>query len=226
MASNIANSKKQQNIDTPTDKIENFKPCISEIADENSKNLQPIIDEIQTETINSASSHPLKANLVKNSINHTDNFNKFDENSQKQISDTSKNILDPLSEIDTQHNMQSKDFEASKNDEILVFSKLFPNVSIEKLEQDELFRLFSSHNGKNLTISDLYTNYLRLVNALSDDFAKKSLVSLQNKLSSPGSLASSEKTSEVFFTKEQVLKMTPEQISQYYNIIRKSQQRW
>lgn len=226
MASNIANSKKQQKIDTPTDKIENFKPNIAEIADENSKNLQPSIDEIQTETINSASSHPLKANLVKNSINHTDNFNKFDENSQKQISDTSKNILDPLSEIDTQHNMQSKDFEASKNDEILVFSKLFPNVSIEKLEQDELFRLFSSHNGKNLTISDLYTNYLRLVNALSDDFAKKSLVSLQNKLSSPGSLASSEKTSEVFFTKEQVLKMTPEQISQYYNIIRKSQQRW
>ncbi|MBO5379647.1 MAG: hypothetical protein J6A90_04905 [Clostridia bacterium] len=226
MASNIANGKKQQNIDTPTDKIENFKPCIVEIADENSKNLQPNIDEIQKETIESASFHPLKANLVKNSINYTDDFNKLDENLQKQISDTSKNILDPLSEIDSQHNMQSKDFEASKDDEILVFSKLFPNVSIEKLEQDELFRLFSSHNGKNLTISDLYTNYLRLVNALSDDFAKKSLVSLQNKLSSPGSLASSEKTSEVFFTKEQVLKMTPEQISQYYNIIRKSQQKW
>lgn len=226
MASNIANGKKQQNIDTPTDKIENFKPCIAEIADENSKNLQPNIDEIQKETIESASFHPLKANLVKNSINYTDDFNKLDENLQKQISDTSKNILDPLSEIDSQHNMQSKDFEASKDDEILVFSKLFPNVSIEKLEQDELFRLFSDHNGKNLTISDLYTNYLRLVNALSDDFAKKSLVSLQNKLSSPGSLASSEKTSEVFFTKEQVLKMTPEQISQYYNIIRKSQQKW
>ena len=226
MANNMANSKKQQNIDTPTDKIENFKPCIAEIADENSKNLQPNIDEIQTETTKSASSCHSEANFEKNSMNYTNNFNKFDENSQKQISDTSKNILDPLSVIDSQHNMPSKDFEASKEDEILVFSKLFPNVSIEKLEQDELFRLFSSHNGKNLTISNLYTNYLRLVNALSDDFAKKSLVSLQNKLSSPGSLASSEKTSEVFFTKEQVLRMTPEQISQNYNIIRKSQQKW
>ena len=65
-----------------------------------------------------------------------------------------------------------------------------------------------------------------LINLLDEDFTKKSLVSLQNKLSSPGSLASSEKSSEIFFTKEQVLKMSHGQISQNYDIIRKSQQKW
>ena len=164
--------------------------------------------------------------LNKNSINSNTNFEKIEENYYVANLDKSKNTGDPLSVIDSQEATESIVDNGGQNDEILVFSKLFPNVSYEKLLQNEHFRLFSSHNGKNLTISDLYTNYLRLIGALEDDFAKKSLVLLQNKLVSPGSLASSEKTEDVFFTKEQVLKMNREQIAKNYEIIRKSQQKW
>ena len=168
----------------------------------------------------------LEAINAKNSNIYTNIQDKLDEISVNQNSDTSTNILDPLSVIDTNMCAENQPLQEASGDEDLVFNKLFPSVSIEKLKEDRLFCLFSSHNGKNLTISDLYSNYLQLISALNEDFAKKSLVSLQNKLSSPGSLASSEKASEIFFTKEQVLKMSPGQISQNYNIIRKSQQKW
>ncbi len=167
-----------------------------------------------------------KAEIKQNSINNTINFTDEAKLSKIQKSDTSTNILDPLSEIDNQQSVENSSQSTLSEDENLVFSRLFPSVSLKKLRKDELFCLFSSHNGQNLSISDLYTNYLRLINAIEGDFAKKSLVSLQNKLVSPGSLASSEKTSEVFFTKEQVLKMSAEQISKNYDIIRKSQQKW
>ena len=163
---------------------------------------------------------------AKNSNIYTNDQGKIDKIADKQNSDTSRNILDPLSVIDTNNCAENQPSQEASGDEDLVFNKLFPSVSIEKLKEDKLFCLFSSHNGKNLTISDLYSNYLQLISALNEDFAKKSLVSLQNKLSSPGSLASSEKASEIFFTKEQVLKMSPGQISQNYNNIRKSQQKW
>ena len=163
---------------------------------------------------------------AKNSNIYTNVQGKIDKIADKQNSDTSTNILDPLSVIGTNMCAENQPSQEASGDEDLVFNKLFPSVSIEKLKEDKLFCLFSSHNGKNLTISDLYSNYLQLISALNEDFAKKSLVSLQNKLSSPGSLASSEKASEIFFTKEQVLKMSPGQISQNYNNIRKSQQKW
>ncbi len=176
--------------------------------------------------VNLRTADGLEAINAKNSNIYTNVQGKIDKIADKQNSDTSTNILDPLSVIDTNKCAENQPSQEASGDEDLVFNKLFPSVSIEKLKEDKLFCLFSSHNGKNLTISDLYSNYLQLISALNEDFAKKSLVSLQNKLSSPGSLASSEKASEIFFTKEQVLKMSPGQISQNYNNIRKSQQKW
>ncbi|MBQ4108514.1 MAG: hypothetical protein IJC80_03835 [Clostridia bacterium] len=176
--------------------------------------------------INSCASESLEAINAKNSNNYTNNQDKIDKIDGNQSSDTSTNIPDPLSVITPDERPNNQLSQEVSSDEILVFNKLFPSVCAEKLKEDKLFCLFSSHNGKNLTISDLYTNYLQLINLLDEDFTKKSLVSLQNKLSSPGSLASSEKSSEIFFTKEQVLKMSHGQISQNYDIIRKSQQKW
>lgn len=159
---------------------------------------------------------------AENSIINTNISVENKESVHNQISDTSSKMVDPLSVND----FECKQISNDENQQNLLFNKLFPGVSIEKIQKDELFCLFSSHNGKSLTISELYTNYLRLINSLEGDFAKKALISAQNKLSSPGALSSSDKGKESFFTKEQVLKMTPKEIAQYYNIIRQSQQKW
>ncbi len=226
MASKTKNDTCVENFVTSSaklDVISNLEP--EKIAKNEPK---PGQNECKSEVNNAFSKTDGESEVVfdKNSIIKTTNSSNFAEVDENKIIDTSSNLPDPLSVINSENAPDVVQELSSNEEENLVFSKLFPGVSLEKIEQDELFRLFSSHNGNKLTISDLYTNYLRFISMVEGDFAKKSLVSLQNKLLSPGSLASSKKSGEIFFTKEQVLKMSPSQIADNYEIIRKSQQKW
>ena len=214
------------NLDTSSPEIENSTTNEAQKQVKNPLNFDAEFDQTAANLSKMQVSSEKAVNLEDNSIISTCNFGKNHNFTENANLDTSKIIIDPLSVIDTKNLDNSASFEHSQENEKLVFSKLFPNVSLENLEKDELFCLFSSHNGKNIAISELYTNYLRLINAFESDFARKSAVLAQNKLASPGSLASSEKTSDVFFTKEQVLRMSAEQISKNYETIRKSQQKW
>jgi hypothetical protein len=226
MASKAKNDTCVGNFDTssakaganPENKSQNFVKNEIDFSQNECKSME-------NETSSNATSEN-EVNFAKNSIIKTTNSSNFAEVEENKIIDTSSNSPDPLSVINSEIAPNVVQKLSSNEEENLVFNKLFPGVSLEKINQDELFRLFSSHNGNKLTISDLYTNYLRFISMVEGDFAKKSLVSLQNKLLSPGSLASSEKSGEIFFTKEQVLKMSPSQIADNYEIIRKSQQKW
>ena len=214
--------EKASNSDTGAPEIKDFEASSSTCAQGNSMKSA----EIRKNDKENLEETKIFENLVDIKIENSNSREKFNKFSHSKNSDTSTNIVDPLSEIDSQIEVELPAKSGDNSNEVLVFSKLFPNVSYEKLLQNEHFRLFSSHNGKNSTVSELYTNYLRLVEAIEGDFAKKTLVLLQNKLTSPGPLASSEKSEEIFFTKEQVLKMSAEQISKNYDTIRKSQQKW
>lgn len=226
MASKTKNDTCVENFDTSSAKLDvnsNLEP--QKFAKNEPK---PGRNECKSEVNNAFSKAEGESDVVfdKNSIFNTINQSNFTEFEENKIIDTSSNSPDPLSVINSENAPNVVQKSSSNEEENLVFNKLFPGVSLEKINQDELFRLFSSHNGNKLTISDLYTNYLRFISMVEGDFAKKSLVSLQNKLLSPGSLASSEKSGEIFFTREQVLKMSPSQIADNYEIIRKSQQKW
>ena len=178
-----------ENLDTAPQKAENFSSNQDQIEVENSQNSHSNSAKKLQNDANSQRSEENGGNFGQNSINYTCNFKENCNFPKNENSDTSKNIIDPLSEIDTKTDSSLASQKGASQDEILVFSKLFPNVSLEKLEKDELFCLFSSHNGKNIAISELYTNYLRLIKAIESDFATKAAVLAQNKLSSPGSLA-------------------------------------
>ena len=226
MKNSIKYEQNAPNLDTSAQFCENLLSQEEQNQVENLSNLDDVTKQNAQFDQKAQQSDEKDVNVSRNSTNYTCVYSGNCDFSQNVNSDTSKNIIDPLSVIDTQNSgKKALDSSVAENEKI-VFSKLFPNVSLEKLEQDELFSLFSSHNGKNIAISELYTNYLRLINALEDDFVRKSAVSVQNKLSSPGSLDSSKKTSDVFFTKEQVLRMSAEQISKNYETISKSQQKW
>ena len=107
----------------------------------------------------------------------------------------------------------------------LLFSKLFPSVSLENVLNDENFKLFARTKGKNTLVSALYSDYTELVRKISYDAVEKAVFSMQNTASSPGSLSTTA-VKDNFFTKEQVLRMSREEIKKNYNKIRESQQNW
>ena len=105
------------------------------------------------------------------------------------------------------------------------FSRLFPNRSLEKELENPDFKLFCNYKGKN-TYGKCFSDFLAICDSIERKARQKVLVSLANKESSVGSLSSEEKPACDFFTKEQVLKMSSEQIKRNCAKIRESQQKW
>ena len=162
---------------------------------------------------------------MKNSIISTDN-ELIDKENLLDFAKNEKEILvDPVSEnVDTCRGITAS-FSTHSEDDNIFFSKLFPGVSREKVENDDNFKLFARLKDKNVLFTSLYSDYIDLVDRISTAATEKALFSMQNRLSSPGSLAC-ESIRDGFYTKEQVLKMSREEIAKNYDNIRKSQQNW
>ena len=106
------------------------------------------------------------------------------------------------------------------------FNQLFPQRSLEKELENPDFQLFCRYKGKNTTYGECYKDFCSLVDSIERKTEKKVLSSLANKESSVGSLSSEEAARCDYFTKEQVLRMSSDQIKKNYNKIRESQQKW
>lgn len=162
---------------------------------------------------------------TENSILYTDKSAYFNKNSESEKIFEKEIIVDPVSVNGNLFNTNSSQNPTSEEEENLIFSKLFPGVLRQNVENDECFKLFAQFKDKNRSFSLLYSDYLALVKKISNSATEKALFSLQNKASSPGSLASAT-NSDSFFTREQVLRMSREEISKNYDKIRKSQENW
>ena len=106
------------------------------------------------------------------------------------------------------------------------FSKDFPDVDIEKLCSSQDFQALLAILTKNPTLSEIYAYFNKINESAEEKSAKKLLQALANAKSSVGALSTAQNIDHAYFTKDQVLKMSPEQIKAHYNAIRKSQQRW
>lgn len=162
---------------------------------------------------------------TENSILYTDKSADFNKNSESKKIFEKEITVDPVSANGNLFNTNLSQNPTSEEEENLIFSKLFPGVLRQNVEKDECFKLFAQFKDKNRSFSLLYSDYLALVKKISDSATEKALFSLQNKASSPGSLASTA-NSDSFFTREQVLRMSHEEISKNYDKIRKSQENW
>lgn len=114
----------------------------------------------------------------------------------------------------------------SKSDDDALFSSLFPGMTREKAENDRNFKLFMNSRRNGVPLALLYSEYVALKSKIEEDAIKKETARLASKQASVGSLSSSEPLSSDFFTKEQVLRMSREQISKNYDKIRQSQAKW
>lgn len=106
------------------------------------------------------------------------------------------------------------------------FYEIFPNRSLEKELENPDFRLFSQYKGENVTFGTCYRDFCTLVESIEKKAEMRVLSSLANKSASVGSISSDEPPKSDFFTKEQVLRMSNDQIKKNYDKIRESQQKW
>ncbi len=169
---------------------------------------------------NSALTGQNDANFVQDSVenapnNNTDNSKTGDPVSV--IQQNNANLVD---------NSKQDNTILSKNDDDSLFSALFPGMTREKAENDKNFKLFMNSRRDGVPLALLYSEYKALESKIEEEAIKKEAARLASKHTSVGSLSSSEPISSDFFTKEQVLKMSKEQISKNYDKIRQSQAKW
>ncbi len=105
------------------------------------------------------------------------------------------------------------------------FEVIYPNVSKSTLSCDENLRIFAEgKEQKSLCV--IYAQYLKMQSSIKNEAIRQERSRISNAASSVGTLSSSGSDNEEFFTKEQVLKMSPEQIKRHYTRIRESQALW
>lgn len=102
----------------------------------------------------------------------------------------------------------------------------YPAVDIEKLKNNKDFCSLLSIIMANPSLSQVYSCFNSIVSSAEEKSREKTIQALANAKSSVGSLASNKQNSDTFFTKDQVLQMSPSQIRQNYEKIRQSQQKW
>ena len=111
----------------------------------------------------------------------------------------------------------SRDFEE--------FSKNYPNISRESLYNNKNFAIFASCK-ENQPLSRLFSDFCTIVASLEADALAKARHQLTLEQSCVGALSSALNASEPYFTKEQVLKMSRDEISRSFEAIRRSQAHW
>ena len=150
----------------------------------------------------------------------------------KQIEDDGK---DPITDYPEYVKKQAREAargaakEQEKNDkvtrELEEFTTAYPTVNVNDVLQDENFRSFAEEKLDKKSLSEVYASYLEIEEA--ELKAQKEAHSKAVASAAVGSLTNaSEPADKDFFTIEQVKKMSEKEISDNYDKIRKSQERW
>ncbi len=153
----------------------------------------------------------------------------FCQNSAIIAENTDKTIeSSPLSRDFEENEAKYAEFQAElfNGESKSAFSKDFPDIDIEKLRNREEFQSLLGILMKRPTLSQAYACFNTIVEFAESNAEKRVMQALANAKSGVGSLSSKENSEEVFFTKEQVLKMSKDEIKRNLTKIKSSQARW
>ena len=148
------------------------------------------------------------------------NFGKSDEQTQQEGSNSSPKAT----EAHSIHEKIHPDFFSEES--LTRFKTDFPNVDPHTLKSDSNFSDLLSLLTKCPTLSVVYAYFNRVTASIEASSQQKILQAMANARSSVGSLASSSTGDDSFFTKEQVLKMSPVEVRKNFEKIRQSQSKW
>ncbi len=106
------------------------------------------------------------------------------------------------------------------------FAAKHPEVNLQTLIQDPQFQKFASGKVGVLPLSEIYNGFIEVVSEYEKKAKAMAKQMIANQKASPGSLSSTNPTDNGFFTKEQVQKMSPEEVHANYDKIRASMRKW
>lgn len=106
------------------------------------------------------------------------------------------------------------------------FRKAHPDVNTNDLFNDEAFADYAEGKLGSKSLSEIYDGYNKLIGKAKQVEHEKAAQALANSKASPGAVSSNQPPETTFFTRDQVSKMSREQISKNYENIRKSMSKW
>ena len=206
-AKNTANAQKQEKNTANTQKSEDFSPVSCKSG----------LNEDKTEE-NSANSKESSNNNGKSAGEGASNS----ENGGNDAENSAKTVNEPENSLNNTPTIE--DFFTEANQEEL--KSQFPAVQIENLRNNRDFVALLNTIIQNPTLSRVYSCFNSIVSSTEEKSKEKLSHALASAETGVGSLSSKSPTEQAFFTKEQVLQMTQEEIKRNYNKIRQSQQLW
>lgn len=101
-----------------------------------------------------------------------------------------------------------------------------PDVPLDRLIQNKQFQTFASGKVGAMPLSEIYEDFIGMVGEYEKQAQKIAAQTLANQKASPGALSSPITPPKTFFSRDEVMKMTQEEVSKNYDKIRASMQHW
>lgn len=140
------------------------------------------------------------------------------------IADYSRHVKAKAKEQEkaTQEKSSKEDWFANDGKE---FAAKHPDIKIDTLLADEMFRTFSDGKVGTVPMVKIYADYQAFQKKAEERAKQKAAQILANKTASPGKM-SAEGTGDEFFTRDQVKAMSREEVSKNFDKIQTSMKKW
>ena len=172
----------------------------------------------------------------KNPYTNEDMKDSADVKEYLTMREIEKNGGDPLSDFAKYHKKQEreraeqeqkqKDKENWYINDRADFIAKYPEVNIDELISDEDFVEYADGKAGEIPLAKIYEGYAKFTAKYEKKAKQIATQRVANQKASPGSLSSTNPSDSGFYTKEQVEKMSTEEIKKDYDKVRASMARW
>jgi hypothetical protein len=186
-------------------KLAKEQAIIETLGGENPYTHEPMVDSVDVEE------YLTMREIEKSGGDPLGDYSKFTKKKQKQ-------------EIESQSQKQKQEDWIVKDRED--FYAKHPEVDVDRLVKDESFRKFADGKIGVQPMAKIYEDFAAIVSEYEKKSKQYAQKIVANAKASPGSLHSPTPTENGFYTREQVQKMTQEEVSKNYDKIRASMTKW
>lgn len=150
---------------------------------------------------------------------------EIEDNGGDPVNDYSKHLKTKRREIADQ---EAKEIERAEwfNKDREDFIAKHPEVKLEDLVKNKQFNIFAEGKVGNTPLSQIYENFMELISPYEAQVTQKAAQMLANQKATPGALSSTDTGSGRFFTREEVQKMSKQEVRENYDAIRESMKHW
>ena len=106
------------------------------------------------------------------------------------------------------------------------FVAAHPDVSLDELIRDEHFQGYCDGKVGRCSIEEMWQGYCALVASIEERVGARAAQSVANRAASPGTLSHAGVAESDYFSAAEVRRMSPQQVSENYDKIRRSMARW